>query len=212
MVVDNLQHIEGPIDSSRRPIKSRQSEWAKKLTILLLAWKIKANTVSWASMLFSTVGLVGFSMAGGYIPWWLGMLLGILAIQGRLICNLLDGMVAEANNEKSPTGKIMNEVPDRYSDIVLLVGAGIATNEIWLGWMAACIAVLTAYIRSFGAEMSGHQNFVGLMAKPQRMFYLSLGALCAIIYPNALLIALYLIALGSVLTCLQRLKSMNKPL
>lgn len=48
---------------------------------------------------------------------------GVIGIQARLICNLLDGMVAQESGVKSSLGKIMNEVPDRYSDIILLLGA-----------------------------------------------------------------------------------------
>jgi phosphatidylglycerophosphate synthase len=196
--------------SSRRPIKSRESTWAKKLTTSLINYKLTADTISWASMLFATFGFLGFCLAGKSIPWWAGMLFGIIGIQGRLICNLLDGMVAQESGQKSHLGKILNEVPDRYSDIILLLGAGIAIEEIWLGWMAACFAVLTAYIRSFGAEGSGHKDFGGPMAKPQRMFFLSLGSLCAIFYPDSLLIALYLIAIGSILTSAIRLYKMTE--
>lgn len=196
--------------SSRRPIKSRESHWAKKLTATLVNYKVSADAISWASMLFATLGFLGFFLAEKHIPWWTGMLLGIIGIQGRLVCNLLDGMVAQESGQKSHLGKILNEVPDRYSDIVLLVGAGIAIEEVWLGWMAACFAILTAYIRSFGAESSGHQDFRGPMAKPQRMFFLSLGSLCAILYPISLLIALYLIAIGSALTSILRLYKMTE--
>lgn len=197
--VDNLEN------SSRRPIKSRQSTWARKATEFLVARRISANSISWMSMVFATIGFISFYFAGTAIPWWFGMLLAVFSIQGRLVCNLLDGMVAEVNGKKSPLGKILNEVPDRYSDIVFLVGAGIATDQVWLGWMAACGAVLTAYVRSFCAEISGKQDFSGPMAKPQRMFYLSLGAIIGIFYPPALMVSLCLISLGSFFTSVMRL-------
>jgi len=208
----DIKESTNSINLARRPIKTRQSKWAKRLTEMLVKRGISANSISLTSMIFATIGCLSFILAGQALPWWLGMLIGIVGIQGRLICNLLDGMVAEKDGFKSPIGKIMNEVPDRYSDIVLLVGAGVAIDQLWLGWMAACSAVLTAYIRSYIAELSGEQDFGGPMAKPQRMFFLSLGALCAIVYPKSLLLALWIIAVGSFLTAILRLKKAVKGL
>lgn len=175
------------------------------MTGVLVRQGVSADAISWMSVIFSTIGCAGFCLAGQIIPWWTGMLLGVAGAQGRLVCNLLDGMVAQESGKKSPLGAVMNEVPDRYSDIVLLVGAGIAGGEPWLGWTAACFAVMTAYIRSFGAELSGHQDFGGPMAKPQRMFILCLGALGSMVSPGVLVASLYLVGAGSLLTSLLRL-------
>ncbi len=52
---------------------------------------------------------------------WLGAALGI---QLRLVCNLIDGMVAIEGGMKSPVGGLYNEVPDRIADPLLLIAAG----------------------------------------------------------------------------------------
>jgi phosphatidylglycerophosphate synthase len=68
-------------------------------------------------------------------------------IQFRLLCNLLDGMVAVEGGKGSVTGPIYNEAPDRIADVLILIGAGYSTNvepgviklfgELPLGWSCA---------------------------------------------------------------------------
>jgi len=70
----------------------------------------------------------------------------------------------------SPTGPLWNEMPDRAADVSILVGVGYAsTGNPTLGWLAAVVAVATAYVRA-EARASGRPNdFCGPMAKPHRM-------------------------------------------
>jgi hypothetical protein len=46
-----------------------------------------------------------------------------------------------------------------------------------MGYMAACVALFTAYLRAEGRVAGAHQEFCGPMAKPQRMFVMTLTAL-----------------------------------
>jgi len=84
----------------------------------------------------------------------------------------MDGMLAVEGGLKSPTGELFNELPDRIDDVLILVPLGYAGGSDWsiaLGWVAACGAVGTAYLRAFGASLTGHNDFRGPMAKPHRM-------------------------------------------
>jgi len=75
-------------------------------------------------ILLASIGCVFISGLYFYIAFkfdgqWLKTLFLILAavmIQGRLICNLLDGMVAVEGGMSSPAGPVFNELPDRISD------------------------------------------------------------------------------------------------
>ena len=88
----------------------------------------------------------------------------------RLLANLLDGMVAVQANKASLLGEVFYEVPDRLSDLFILVGLGYAAQGIpTVGGLAATGAILTAYVRAFGASLGLGQDFRGPMAKPQRM-------------------------------------------
>ena len=94
----------------------------------------------------------------------------------RLLCNMLDGMLAVEGGLTTPSGELYNELPDRLADLLILVGAGYAIGEVpWgpeLGWAAATTALLTAYVRTLGVAAGASHHFVGPMAKPRRMHVL----------------------------------------
>ena len=91
---------------------------------------------------------------------------------------MLDGMVALAANKASRRGEILNDLPDRISDVIIFVGVA---HSGWmhplLGYWAAILAVLTAYVGLFGQALGGQREFGGMMSKPWRMIALSIGAL-----------------------------------
>lgn len=90
---------------------------------------------------------------------------------------MLDGMVAVAANKASRRGEILNDLPDRISDIIIFVTVA---HSGWmhplLGYWAAIFAVLTAYVGLFGQALGGQREFGGMMAKPWRMLALSIGS------------------------------------
>ncbi len=95
----------------------------------------------------------------------------------RLWCNMLDGMVALASGRASLRGEILNDLPDRVSDV--LIFAGVAHSGLlnpFLGYWAAIFAVLTAYVSLLGQAVGVRREFGGIMSKPWRMVLLHLGA------------------------------------
>jgi len=164
------------------------------------------------SVIFSLLGGGTFVAAGqGWVPWVVGWVGGALCVQARLICNLLDGMVAIEGGKKSPTGDIWNEAPDRFADAFLLVGAGIGCGQPWLGVGCAWAAAMTAYVRALGASLTGKQDFCGPFAKQQRMALLTFGAVVmgfTSLFPplvSAMDWALAVILAGTVFTIFRRL-------
>jgi len=100
----------------------------------------------------------------------------------RLWCNMLDGMVALASGRASLRGEILNDLPDRVSDIAIFVGvahSGLCAVES--GYWAALWAVLTAYVGTFGQAVGTRRQFGGVMAKPWRMVSLHVGAWTALV-------------------------------
>jgi phosphatidylglycerophosphate synthase len=193
--------------ANRRPLKSRGSAWAAAAARLALASGISADGVSIVGMLVSVVGAVALVTAVA-APWHL--LVGAAAVQLRLLCNLLDGMVAIEGGRKSPYGPIYNELPDRLEDSLLLVAAGYAADPalgLVLGLTAALLAAICAYLRLLGATFGQAQDFSGPLAKQHRMFVLTVGLLAAFASAlltgsagNWLLFALGLIAAGTMVT------------
>ncbi len=84
-------------------------------------------------------------------------------------------MVAVEGGRGTHTGPLYNEVPDRFSDILLLISAGYAfSSRPEAGWAAAVVALLVAYVRAIAASVGAGQLFMGPMAKQQRMALLTL--------------------------------------
>ena len=207
-------------NNNRRPIAARSSMWAQKAALFLAKTSISPNQISVASIFFAAIGaaiLVKY-------PIPVGLLGCAVAIQARLICNLLDGMVAIEGGKQSPLGPLFNEIPDRIADSVLIVALGYATGLPSLGWLGALAAVLTAYVRVFGGALGLPQDFRGPMAKPHRMAVMTGGCILGAIEHAstgtvyALTAACMVIVLGSLATCATRsraiaiqLRQMNRP-
>jgi phosphatidylglycerophosphate synthase len=193
--------------AARRPLASRSSGWANALAAMLLKTPITPNQISVTSIAFAALA----GMALFYAPRWpLLYLVAVLGIQLRLLCNLLDGMVAVEGGRQSPVGSLYNEFPDRIADTIIIVAVGYAAGEPVIGWAGALVAALTAYIRATGGALGLKQDFRGPMAKPHRMAVATAGCLLAMIEAlmsgtsYAIRITAWVILLGSVLTCYTR--------
>ncbi|MHC8294680.1 CDP-alcohol phosphatidyltransferase family protein [Pseudomonas sp. LB3P58] len=202
------------MDDNRRPIKTRSAGWARRITDILVKRDISPNQISVASIAFAFAGVVALNIDSGVI----GSICCAIGIQLRLLCNLFDGMVAIEGGKKSDIGSLYNEFPDRIADSLLIVGLGYAIGQSDLGWFAALAAALTAYVRVFGGSIGLKQTFIGPMAKQHRMAVMTAGLLLNAIEANVygthyvLLIALAVIAIGSVATCVTRTLAIAKQL
>ena len=164
-------------DPARRPLKSRSTAWARSLTAALVARRVSPNTISLASICAALAGAAAITSSG--LPVWLGSLLGAICVQLRLLCNLLDGLVAVEGGLKSKAGDLFNEAPDRVADVALLVAAGYACGQPAVGWTCSVLALTTAYLRALGASLGLGQDYRGPGAKPHRMAALTVGLLGA---------------------------------
>jgi phosphatidylglycerophosphate synthase len=191
---------------NRRPLQTRNKAWVRALARWLTKRRASPNGISITGVGFSILGLACYLLvnrAGGMRPAIL--LFGAAAcVQLRLLCNIMDGLVAVEGGLKGKAGDFFNEAPDRFEDIVFLVGAGMAVGDSTLGWLAAAGAVLTAYVRALGGSLGQPQDFCGPFAKQQRMFFLTVGTLGGAFYRPILLWALWLIACGAFITAARR--------
>ncbi len=100
----------------------------------------------------------------------------------RLWLNMLDGMVAIASGKASIRGEILNDLPDRVSDVMIFIGAA---ESGWMspriGYLTAIFSVLTAYAGLFGQAIGAARQFGGVMSKPWRMVVLALGSWAAVL-------------------------------
>ena len=192
-------------DNNRRPIAARASGWARSISATLARSSITPNQISVLSIVFAALG--------AWLLWRatpLALVGAAVCIQLRLVCNLLDGMVAMEGGKKTPTGALYNEFPDRIADSLLIVALGHACGAPWLGWLGALAAALTAYVRLAGGSLELPQDFRGPMAKQHRMAVLTLACLLgaaelAFVQSSwALRIAAWITAIGALLTCATR--------
>ncbi len=193
-------------NASRRPIASRSSSWAIGTSAWLARTGVTPNTISMLSVVFAAIGASLILSTAHPIA----MISAAISVQLRLVCNLLDGMVAIEGGKKTKSGPLYNEFPDRIADSLLLVAVGYACGFAWLGWLSALLAALTAYIRVFGGAVGLPQDFSGIMAKQRRMAVLTAGLLAqsleTLISASrwSLLLASAIIAAGSLVTCTTR--------
>ena len=187
---------------TRRPLKSRETVWAARLARWLVVARLRPNQISLGSVV--AAGIAGFCLLRG---WYI---VAAVFIQLRLLCNLLDGMVAIEGGCRSASGDIYNDLPDRVSDALILVAAGYASTwPAWsheLGWSAALLAILTAYTRILGGACGLPQDFGGPMAKPHRMAVMTAACLLALADSRVLAVGLMIVAVGSLATVALRIR------
>lgn len=218
----NASGSNGVVGKDRRPLKVRQAGFWVPLATRLAGMGVTPNIVSLIGL---TVGVLSglFLSATRFVdPGILQRALWILSIACIMLrggCNILDGVIAVETGQLSPTGILWNEVPDRISDVATLLGAGYADGgEPVLGWLAAIIAVLVAYVRAQCRVAGAPMDFCGPMAKPMRMLCVSLGAGWMAVTPTACqprfgaagkwgvqAVALLVVNVGGIVTIIRRL-------
>jgi phosphatidylglycerophosphate synthase len=199
--------------NDRRPIATRNAGWAQSAARRLARSRITPNHISIASMGFAALAGGAFWSAGTTTGWPAALLFLIAAAgcQLRLICNLLDGMVAMEGGKREASGPFWNEFPDRVADILILGGAGLGAGHPALGFAAASLAVFTAYVRELGRANGAPSDFSGPMAKPQRMATMTAAAIISAAAitgwwtaATILTFALWIVTIGAALTTLRR--------
>lgn len=176
---------------TRRPLKSRNTKWANAIATGLARTGVRPNVISVAGTVFAGgAGVLLWAAGRSSHDWrWSVLLIGsALGMQLRLLCNLFDGIVAIEGGFKTKAGELFNELPDRFSDAFIFIGAGYSVPEIAgtqdLGWTAAVLAMITAYVRALGASMGAGQYFIGPMAKQQRMGLMTAACIIAAATPS----------------------------
>ena len=143
-------------------------------TRLCVRLGIHPDVISYFSMVAAAAAGVCFWRAGEH-PWLL--ILGPAFCYLRLWLNMLDGMVALAAGKASWRGEILNDLPDRISDVLIFAGvAHSGLNAVVSGYWVAIFSLLTAYVGLFGQAVGVQREFSGLMSKPWRMVMLHIGA------------------------------------
>jgi len=166
--------------TSRRPIGEGFRSTARYATALCVKNNIHPDAISYASIGAAAIAAFCF-WKSGFHPRLL--FVAPLFCYLRLWFNMLDGMVAIASGKASWRGEILNDLPDRVSDVLIFVGVA---HSGWInpfaGYWAAIFALLTAYVGMFGQAVGVQREFSGVMSKPWRMVALHVGAWITLSY------------------------------
>jgi phosphatidylglycerophosphate synthase len=159
---------------SRRPIGEVFRRTARGAVGVCVRWGVHPDWISYSSIVAAAGAGVCFWLSGRWV--WL-LLVGPVLCFLRLWFNMLDGMVALSSGKASLRGEIVNELPDRVSDLLIFVGlAHSGRINPFLGYWCAILAVMTAYVGTLGQAVTGRRRFEGVMSKQYRMVVLAVGA------------------------------------
>ncbi len=183
----------------------------------------------------STVAMAGpgFAVAAGgafAATWWVRpgaasalWAAGAVFILLRLAANVLAGTAAMARGGDPAVNDLYDEIADRISDTAVLVGIGLAAGGNWgLGLGAALAAAAAAHVRALGKAAGAPSEFLGPMAKQQRMLLVTAVALWSALAPAAWqpgtaglalpALLLIVIVIGTLVTALKRFSRIARSL
>lgn len=157
---------------------------------------ISANFLTFLGFLLNLI--VAYLLARG--SFWPG---GLLLILGGIL-DRLDGAVARLNGSTSRFGAFLDSTVDRFSEAVVYLGLMVfyvhrgARQESLLIYVAIVGSLMVSYARA-RAEGLGIECREGLLTRFERLFILVCG-----LFLNQMLIALWILAVLSNFTALQR--------
>jgi len=175
------------------------------LTDFTRTLNINPNTLTTLGTILTVVGAIFFALS--YLR--LG---GIFIVLGA-ICDTMDGRIAKDGNKKTKFGALYDSVMDRYSEFIMFFGIAVhfVRNDSY--WTSVAIfaavggSVMVSYVRA-RAEGLGFDCNIGMMQRPERIAYISIGAIIGklpIINELFLILAIWVIAILSNVTAIQRL-------
>jgi phosphatidylglycerophosphate synthase len=161
--------------TSRRPIAGMFRRTAQGAVRVAVRAGIHPDVFSYASIVAAGIAAWLFWQSRTHPRF---LLLAVAFAMLRLWLNMFDGMVALAAGKASKKGEIVNDLPDRISDVVIFAGVAHSgwCNAYYAYWVAIA-AVIVAYVGLFGQAVGVQREFSGVMAKPWRIVVLSIGAL-----------------------------------
>lgn len=168
---------------------------------ILVRLGISPNTLS--LMGFALNLSIAYALAQGYL------LTGGLLILFSGWFDLLDGALARAKGEVTRFGALLDSVLDRFSEAALFFGLLFfclkfsAELEVMLVYLALVGSMAVSYTRA-RAEGLRMELRVGLLTRSERIILLALGLILSRFCSQALLVVLWILAIGTNLTAVHR--------
>lgn len=138
---------------------------------------------------------VGVLLVAGTNESWLLTLVPVFALCWMGL-NALDGSLARSTGRITVRGAVLNELVDRLGDVVLIAAAALVV-PVPLAVGLAISVLGSELVAVVGWATTGRRDFAGPMGKPDRAAVIAVGAMVAVVWPEALIAAVALIAIGS---------------
>ncbi|OBI15961.1 phosphatidylinositol phosphate synthase [Mycobacterium sp. E2497] len=158
------------------------------------------------------------AVAGALTLFPMGKLfIGTLVVWFFVLFDMLDGAMARERGGGTRFGAVLDATCDRVSDGAVFCGllwwAAFGLHDKLLA-VATLICLVTSQVISYikaRAEASGLRGDGGLIERPERLIIVLVGAGVSdfpfVAWPPALPVAMWLLAAASVVTCLQRMRT-----
>jgi CDP-diacylglycerol---glycerol-3-phosphate 3-phosphatidyltransferase len=174
-------------------------------------WLVRRGVAPDAVTLAGTVGSV--AAAAWFLPRG-ELFVGTLVITVFVLFDLVDGAMARARGHGTPFGAVLDSVCDRAADGALFAALawwclGVGNNRPLAAAALVCLVSgqLVSYTKA-RAESVGLTADGGLVERAERLILALVGAgLQGLGVPHALDVGLWLLAVGSVVTVVQRVYS-----
>jgi phosphatidylglycerophosphate synthase len=160
--------------TSRRPIAGMFRSTANAAVKVAVRAGIHPDVFSYASVVAAAIAGTLFWQSARHPKF---LILGVAFAMLRLWLNMFDGMVAVASGKASKKGEIINDLPDRISDIIIFIGIA---HSGWChrlpAYGVAIMALLVAYVGLTGQAVGVQREYSGWMSKPWRIVMISIAA------------------------------------
>jgi len=146
--------------------------------LLPLAKRMKFINPDWLSYLatFVALGTMFCYLYAASIPALL--LLSILLTLTRMTLNTIDGVIAIERGNLRLKGEIVNALPDRYSDIFILMGIALSPMcTPWLGMAGMASMFLVSYTGMLSKAIAINWQHHGPLGKVERLILIMLFSL-----------------------------------
>ncbi len=178
------------------------------------AWLVRRGLTPNAMTVVGTTGTVAAALwffPRGYLA------IGTVVVTVFTLFDLLDGAMARARGKGTPFGAVLDSTCDRIADGAIFAGltwyAFTQSEEPSLP-AAALICLVGAQVISYvkaRAEASGLTADGGLVERAERLIIALVGAFIeGVNVPNALAVALWALAVLTVITVIQRLVAVHR--
>ena len=146
--------------------------------LLPLAKKLKFINPDWLSYLATVVAL-GTMFCYLYAAGIPSLLLwSILLTFVRMTLNTIDGVIAIERGNLRRKGEIVNALPDRYSDIFILMGIGLSPLcTPWLGMVGMASMFLVSYTGMLSKAVAVNWQHHGPLGKVERLIFIMIFSL-----------------------------------